>query len=362
MRRFLTCVCVGSVLVLAVTSAELPAESQDAGAASREKPQVNEARESNYRIRTRVNEVIVPVTAINKKGEFVLDLKQTDFKIFDRGVEQKINRFEIDADPLAVVLLVETNVRLQAMASVIQGMGSIFTETVMARRGEAAVVTYGSSVNVEQPFTQDHDAVGKAIANVQFQSSGIDLYDAMSEGVELLTSQPPRYRRILLVVGESQDTSSHTKLSQVLRNAQLANVSIYAIGPSSTSGDLRYGKDELPGQRPPPQLKLPKLPPIVGGTDYTALAIWLLNRGIDEISNHQLEIATAATGGIHYRAFHQEAILKALDRIGGELHLQYVLGYAPSADPDPGFNEIRVVVARSDVTLRARAGYFGAPE
>lgn len=363
MRQFFKGTCIGSVLVLAITSASLrQGKSQDSSGAWVESPQVNGAPESRNRIRTRVSEVIVPVTAIDQEGEFVLDLKRSDFKIFDRGVEQKINRFDIDADPLAVVLLIETNLRLQTMAAIIQGMGNVFTETVMAQSGEAAVVTYGSRTEVKRPFTRDHDAVAKAIANVQFQSSGNDLYDGMAKSVELLTTQPPPYRRILLVVGESQDTSSHTKLSQVLRNAQLANISIYAVGPSSTAGDLRYGKDELPGQRPPPQLKLPKLPPIAGGTSYTALAIWLLNRGIDEISNHQLEIAAAATGGVHYRAFHQETIPKALDRIGGELHLQYVLGYAPSTDPDPGFNEIRVVVARSDVSLRARAGYFGAPQ
>jgi len=142
----------------------------------------------------------------------------------------------------------------------------------------------------------------------------------------------------------------------------VSNVAIYAIGPSSTAGDLRFGKNETPGQRPPPQLKLPKLPPIAGTSPYTALAVWLLTRGTNEISNHQLAVASASTGGAHYSAFHEETVRKALDRIGGELHVQYVLGYAPSTDPDVGFNEIRVVVARPNVTVRARPGYFGVPQ
>ena len=84
-----------------------------------------------------MNEVIVPVTVTDKKGELVLDLVQTDFHIFDKGVEQSIQRFDIDADPLAVALVVDTNVRLRAMTPVIQGMGSIFTQSVMALSGEA---------------------------------------------------------------------------------------------------------------------------------------------------------------------------------------------------------------------------------
>jgi hypothetical protein len=253
MRLLLKTAGVSLVVAAAVSAAgRQEARRQDG------EQQTNEAPQPKNPIRTHVNEVILPVTVVDRKGEFVLDLTQADFQIFDKGVEQKINQFDIDADPLAVVLLVEANLRLQAMAPVIQGMGTIFTETVMAQSGKAAVITYG--------------------------------------------------------------------------------------------------------ERPPPQLKLPKIPPIVGATPYTAIAIWLLKRGTDEISNHQLEIAAASTGGIHYRTFHEETIRKALDRIGGELHVQYVLGYAPSADPDPGFNEIKVVVARQNVTLRVRPGYFGQPQ
>ncbi len=305
-----------------------------------------------------MNEVIVPVTVIDNKGELVLDLSQKDFQVFDKGAEQSIERFDVDGDPLAVALVVEANLRLQAMARVIRGMGSIFTETVMALSGEAAVITYGSTAQVRQPFTQDHDAVEKAISDIQFQWSDSNLYDAMTKGLELLKSQPAQYRRILLVVGESQDTHSHAKLSEVLREAQLANIVIYAIGPSSTSGDLRYGEGEAPGQRPPPTLKLPKLPPIAVASDYAALAIWLLTRGTNEISNHQLEVAAASTGGIHYRALRQETIRTALDRIGGELHAQYILSYAPNPDPYEGFNEIKVTVARAGMKIRARPGYY----
>ena len=360
MEQRLKAIFVGCVLVGALSWGRAEAQHQDPNGDAENTQQVKEAQQPKNPIRTHVNEVIVPVTAIDRKGEFALNLTQRDFRIFDKGVEQKINRFDIDADPLAIVLIVEANLRLQAMAPVIQGMGSIFTETVMAQSGEACVVSYGSVADVSQSFTEDHDAVEKAIANIRFQWSDSNLYDAMAKGVELLSSRPSQYRRILLVVGESQDTGSQVKLRQVLRDAQLANVVIYAIGPSSTAGDLRYGKGESPGQRPPPQLKLPKLPPIAGVTPFTEVAIWMLTRGTNEISNHQLEVAAASTGGIHYRALHEETIRKALDRIGGELHVQYVLGYTPSTDPDAGFNKVDVTVGRPNITLRARPGYFVA--
>jgi len=355
MRRFAKRILLAALLFSPVICAQAP------GTGPVVEPRAKSAAsQAPARIRTHVNEVIVPVTVVDKKGELVLDLVQNDFHVTDKGVVQKIERFDVDANPLAVVLVVDANLRLQAMAPVIRGMGSIFTETVMALSGEAAVISYGSAPEVEQSFTQDHDAVEKAIANLQFLWSDSNLYDAMTKGLEMLNSQPMEYRRVLLVVGESQDTHSHAKLSQLLEEAQLSNVVIYAIGPSSTAGDLRYGKDEAPGMRPPPTLKLPKLPPIPAVSPYTALAVWLLTRATNEISNHQLEVAAASTGGIHYRAFHQETIRTALDRIGGVLHAQYILSYAPNPDPYEGFNEINVTVDREGVKVRARPGYYAS--
>lgn len=288
-----------------------------------------------------------------------MDLSKTDFHVFDNGVEQKIDRFDLAGDPLAVALVIETSSQIPAVAPTVRRMGTVFTETVMALSGEAAVITYDSEVEVHQPFTEDHDAIEKAISGVEFQMPEKKLYDGMAKGVELLKTQPPPYRRIMLVVGESQDYGSQAKLGQIIRDAQLADITIYAVGPSSTGADLRYGPNEKPGERQPLPLRLPKpLPPIATGSDYLAVAIWLLSRGTNEIRNHQLEVAVASTGGIHYRAFHDETIRTALDRIGGELHAQYILSYVPSIDPPAGFNKINVTVSRPNLKLRARPGYY----
>jgi hypothetical protein len=171
----------------------------------------------------------------------VLDLTQRDFHVFDNGVEQTIDRWDMGGDPLAVALVIETSSHIAMMAPVIHGMGSIFTETVMALNGEAAVITYDSTVDVRQAFTHDHDDVQAAIAKVKFEAPEMRLYDAMAEAVEQLKTRPSNYRRVMLIVGESQDLASDAKLGPVLRDAELANIAIYAIGPSSSTADLRFG-------------------------------------------------------------------------------------------------------------------------
>ena len=89
--------------------------------------------------------------------------------------------------------------------------------------------------------------------------------------------------------------------------------------------------------------------------------VWLVTRGTNEIKNHQLAVAAAATGGVHYRALKDRAVHTALDQIGSELHAQYIIGYAPSPDRTAGFHEIKITVTRPNVTVRTRLGYFVVP-
>jgi VWFA-related protein len=316
---------------------------------------------SSSKIRAVTNEVIVPVTVTDKTGEFVLDLSQKDFHVFDDGAEQSIDHWELGNDSLAVVLVLETSSRLRGTIPAIRSLGSIFTETVMALHGEAAVLTYDSTVELRQPFTQDHDAIEGAIANAQFEAPERTLYDAMAQAEQMLEAQPTDRRRIMLIVGESQDVGSKTRLGAVLREATQANITIYAVGPSSVVADFR-GKNSVE------PIQVGSLPPIspsscVDGLghpcviDLATPTMALLERGTNEIKNHHLEVAAAATGGVHYRAFRDSAIRDALDRVGAELHAQYILSYRPSGERSPGFHSIRVAVARDGVSVRARPGY-----
>jgi VWFA-related protein len=287
-------------------------------------------------IRVVTNEVVLSVTVTDPSGEFVLDLSQKDFRVFDDGVEQTIDHWDLGGDPLAVVLVLETSDRAHAMIPAVHSLGSIFTETVMALDGEAAVITYDSTVDVRQPFTQDHDAVENAIASAQFEDPARHLYDAMATAVELLKDQAPMRRRVMLVVGESRDDGSKANFGAVVREAEHANISIYAIGPSSMARDLLQDAPAL----------------------WAAPAIFLLQQGRNRSKNHDLEVAAAATGGAHYGAVRAETLRDALDQIGGELHAQYIIGYRPNSERAPGFHAIAVTVSRPNVLVRTRPGYY----
>ncbi len=317
-------------------------------------------------IHVTTSEVTVPVTVTTRRGELILDLPKNDFHVFDDGVRQKINRWELGGDPLAVALVIDTDSHLNPLAASIHSLGIIFTDTVMALDSEAVVITYDSWVTVRQPFTQDRDAVEKAIAGAKFDGSEMDLYDGMATAVRLLQAQPVKWRRIMLIVGESQDSGSMTTLTQVVRSANQADITIYVVGASSVGADLRGDKLTVH------PLKIRGLPPITATRcqaavprygdsqcfDLATPAFWLLERGTNELKHHELAVAAAATGGADFGGFRESALQSALDRIGGELHAQYILGFKPSSDSPPGLHALRVTVDCPHVIVRARPGYF----
>jgi VWFA-related protein len=321
-------------------------------------------------IRTQVNEITTPVTVVDRQGNFILDLQQKDFHVFDNGAEQHINRWGLDDHPLALALVVENSSHVDMMAREIRSNGVVVTETLMAEDGEGAVITAGDTVGLRQPFTRDHDAVEKVIEGLRFGDANMLLYDAMWDGAELLAKQPDTSHRVLLVIAEAQDGGSKHRLENVLQVAQRANISIYTIGLSSTAADLRDDPvpqspdddlDVTSGGNPVPDAASPTPMGVGGSMDLLSVAVFLVQRVTHIRKSHAMGAAVAFTGGAYYHPFKDHNIQADLARIADELRSQYVLSYQLQGTPQPGVHQIEVRVDRPHLTVRARLGYYLAP-
>jgi len=322
-------------------------------------------------IRVRVNEVVAPVTVRNAKGEMLFDLAQENFHVFDNGVEQKIEHFDLGGDALSIVLAVETSSHIEPMMPAVRHTGLVFAETVMALTSEVSVIGFDDDVDLLEKFTTDPDSVQNAIQNLRLGTYGVRVYDAMARGIKLLEKRPEARRRILVVIGEAQDTGSENTLGEVLRMAHMANVSIYSIGLSTAMAELRAKPRERPQLGPPGTYPVPtpngqpQTPDLERqmqeSGDLMALAIWLLKTGKNAVGPNSLAIASKSTGGLHLSVKKDGSIEKAVDEIGGEIHAQYTLGYRPSGDEPSGYHEIKITVDRPNVSVRTRPGYYLTP-
>jgi VWFA-related protein len=327
------------------------------------------AIEQQPKIKVRSLLVNTPVTVRDDKGEMVHTLEEADFRVTDNGKPQKITHFNLGGDPISLVVVVETSSRIGPLLPQVTGP-----------TGEGAVVGFDDNVKTLLDFTNSSDSIDKAMSELQEGSGGSKLFDAMSQAVAMLSARPEvseadlGKRRVMLIVGEAHDSGSEEKLGEVLRRAQLANITIYAVGISGTKADLKRKPEEKPvpkatpdgvfGMPPPPGTV--QTPSTEAANDAAggplaaaiALAVWTVQHAKDKVTAHQLEIAAAATGGQHVSVWKNRSLERVIDEMGGELHSQYTLSYTPTGEVTEGYHEINVTVDRKDLTVRARPGYF----
>lgn len=337
-------------------------------------------------IRVKVEVVSAPVVVRDSQGEMVTDLEQKNFRIYDNGVEQTINHFDVGGDPLSIVLLVETSSRVASALPAIRKAGIVFSQSVMGQSGETAVIGVSGEVEMLQNFSPSHELVEDTLGRLadsgsqtRFKANGKPdtsgpqsrLYDALGAAVNMLRDRPSDHRRVIVAITEATDRGSTSTLGYVLRMAELENITIYTVGLSTAANQFRgpatdngpvssmpqgtFGTPPIPGEPQTPTT------PGIGqqqGGDLLALGAWIIENGVNLKHGHDLEVATLATGGVHVPTFRDHSIEPALDRIGGELHAEYTLSYHPT-DPTPGaFHAIKVLVDRPQTTVRTRPGYY----
>ncbi len=372
------------VLLLPLALSGTPARAQAPPGPLASKPGVEAQlppKDAQVKVKVQVALVNTPVTVRDGRGDMVHNLEARDFSITDNGVAQQISHFDLGGDPISMVILLETSSRIEALMPQVRKTGILFTQTVMGSTGEAAVVGFNDSVDKLQDFTTNGDVIENTVAHLGEGTSGSKLYDAMAVGVEMLSGRPqatadkPGRRRVLMILSEATDAGSEAKLGEVLRQAQLANVTIYSVGLSTTRAELQAKpKDTRPQITPPGTFPLPPQPGVpqtptseenrYGNIDLMAAAVWIVEHIHDQVKDHALEVAAAATGGAHLSTFKDRSIEKAIDEIGGELHSQYTVSYTPTGSHAPGYHEIKVNVVRNDaknLKVRTRPGYYLAP-
>ena len=328
-------------------------------------------------VRVRVNLVNTPATVRNSKGEMIHDLEMRDFRIWDNGVPQQITHFDLGGDPLSFVVLIENSSQVEPLLPQVRKSGILISQTVMGPNAEAAVVLFNEYTETVQDFTTNGDVIDKAFTTLKTGVAGNKLYDSMARAVEMLSGRPeptpdaPGRRRVLLVIAEAKDQGSEAKLGEVLRQAQLANVTIYSVGLSTTRAELQAKpKDTRPHITPPGTFGRPPMPgtpqtpdndaALYGEGSLMDAVIWAVKHVKDELKDNPLEIATAGTGGAHLATFKDRSIENAIDAIGGELHSQYSLSYTPTGTGATGYHEIQITVDKKNLKVRARPGYYVA--
>lgn len=258
--------------------------------------------------------VLVNATILDKSGKTVGGLTEKQFKVFEDGVEQKIESFAAEETPFAAVILMDTSGSMESRVSLARSAAIKFLEGLRID-DNAAIYNFHSKVELVQDFSNSRDIVERIF---DLKADGMTvLNDAVFKAAEVLAARHEK-RRAIIVLSDGADTQSKKSQDKALKAANAAGATIYTIDMSSPDATLK--------EKAQNQSALKSFAEKTGGTF----------------------VATPGGNGM------RDAFKKIVEELGN----QYTLAYSPKeAKKDGKFHSIEVTVARPNLTIRTRKGY-----
>jgi Ca-activated chloride channel family protein len=281
-------------------------------------------------ITTFIRRVRLPITVVDKKGQFVPGLTQNDFLVFEDKLPVQIETFSDDLGetlPLYVAVLMDTSPSTAGKLKFEQESAMNFIQTVVRpRRDRVLFATFDHQIELKQDFTDKLDLLDRAVFGVKKLGTQTALYDAIWQFCdEKLRSVSGR--RVLVVITDGEDTYSRADLRDAIDIAQRTETTIYVI---STKAGL---SGTVPGVR-------------VGEVK-------------DKADNILVKLAEE-TGGVAFFTGDMLSLERSFTRINKELRAQYLVTYKPANDRyDGSFRRIDVKLASSQggLKVRTKQGY-----
>jgi len=327
------------------------------------------------RFTTELVNVLAPVLVYDRNGNFVNGLRPDQFHVMDNDKEQNI-RVDVAYTPISMVILVQANSAVEKMLPAINKIGNEIQPIILGGEGEAAVIAFDHRIRTMQDFTSDPDKITMAVRKITPGSSNSHMIDAVEQAIFMLRHRPPRRRRIILLIGETRDVGSEARGRETLISMQLNNITFYAVDMSRIIEKLTAPPPvPAPDRMPPAMYPLPSNVPATPNTvmqtygtqgdsaNFIPLMMEIYRDAKAIFKRNPVDIFSNGTGGTQFSYYRRNGLEEAIQRIGEQLHSEYLVSYSPNNRLEGGFHRISVYVDSPIAKrIQVRPGYWLAPD
>ena len=322
------------------------------------------ADDDNGIIKVQTNLVTMPVSVLDRDGRFISGLQQNDFKVFENGVEQKVDYFQSVEQPFTVVLMIDVSPSTQFKIDEIQNAAIAFVNQLRSS-DRVMVVSFDEHVHVLSPVTGNRNVLRNAIMDAEF-GDGTSLYEAVDNVIYDQLHQIQGRKAVVLFTDGVDTTSRHAGYDDTLKATEEVDALFYPIR-YDTSGDMNsggWGGGGYPrgggGRRGGRVTMGDILGGIFGGGNvYGGRGGGGGSRADYEKGRRYLEGLAQNSGGREFEAQSMYNVDAAFSGIAEELRRQYSLGYYPEVVGKVGDRkQIKVRVLRPGVVVRAKTSYI----
>jgi Ca-activated chloride channel family protein len=265
--------------------------------------------------------VVLHATVADRNGHLLTDLPQSAFHVFENGAEQQIKVFHREDIPVSIGLIIDNSASMNTKRQKVES-AALGLVRASNPQDEVMIVSFNYDPVLDVDFTSDIATMERGIARTDSRGATA-MRDAIKMALDYVRQHASRDKKVLLVVTDGNDNISKATLDEVVREAQRADVLVYAIG-------LLSEEDKKEAR--------------------------LARRALDAI--------TVATGGQAFYPKELAEVAPLAQRIAHDIRNQYTIAYGPSNQAlDGTFRRIQVIAnAPGHPVVRTRSGYYATPQ
>ncbi len=323
----------------------------------------------------------VPVVVMDKDGKPLVNLKQSNFVIYEDGKKQEVSDFSATSAPFEVALLLDTSGSTRSDLQLIQRAAESFIASL--RPGDKVSIidfrsdrTDGKSTTSSEiltPLTDDRTKLKNALANVK-TSFGTPYYDGLLQVVEKVFGTKPnddfRGRRALVALTDGVDSTSVSDFGEVREEFSQAGIISYFIQVDTRDffeenllgdceGAMRFSQAQIRRYYRTfyPKSKIEKVFSFCNLGDFERLDI---SKRLYELADAEMQNMATTSGGKVFPAADLSEARTAFAKVAQEIGTKYSVGYYSSNEKRDGTHrtikvELKGIPAGAQV--RAREGY-----
>lgn len=330
------------------------------------------------RIDTQV--VDVPIIVTDKTGKPLLNLKRSNFVIYEDGKLQDISDFAATAAPFEVALLLDTSGSTRSDLTLIQRAAANFIASLRAG-DRVSIIAYRAEKRENQTtavsevlsnLTDDRNKLKTALEQVK-TSNGTPYYDSLMQVVEKVFSDKPkdefRGRRALVALTDGVDSTSAAGFDEVREEFGKAGITSYFIQVNTRDffeenllGDcetaIRFSQAQI--RRYYRQFKNAKMEKATNFCDLGEFERLAISKSLYELANAEMQSLAKTSGGKVFPVADLSDARNAFKAVADEIGTKYSLGYYSSNEKRDGtYRKIKIELkgVPAGAQIRAREGY-----
>lgn len=325
MRFFKTIFFLSVAFFFLAFTLELDAQNPSPSATTPDKKSVEQNLLDDEIISTDTSLVNIPVSVFDKSGRVITNLTKNNFRIYENGVEQRIENFASVEEPFTVVMLLDISGSMRFHLDDIKKAALAFVEQLKPN-DRVVAIAFDNHLQVLSTDLLDREKLRKGIKNLS-PGRGTFLYASIEIISNRLLRRFPGRKALLLFTdgvdswrGQNSDGAlPRANYQTSLRAAENSNALIYCV---------QFYPDNSDGNR---------------------------------IADAYLADLAALSGGNIYRPKKIKELQPAFVSIAEDLRWQYSLGFYPETRAKANERrQIKVVVDQPNAAeIRARESYVG---